>query len=60
MSRFHANGDGTVDWCGLTGWDMAAVFRSLAGYRTLRTDPLVEGLALEAVGGCLAAWEDQR
>lgn len=57
-SRFRVNGNGTVDWCGLTGWDLAAVFRSCAGYPRLTDRD--EDLALEAVGGCLALWEAQR
>lgn len=55
--RFRVNGDGTVDWCGLTGWDLAAAFRSFAGYPALRPDERVTELALEAVGGCMALWE---
>lgn len=57
--RFRANSDGTVDWCGLTGWDLAAVFRACAGYPKLLSDEQVEQVAAEAVGGCLAVWETE-
>lgn len=56
MSRFRVNDDGTLDWLGLTGWDLAAVFRGCAGYPAWG-DQRVEDLALVAVGGCMAAWE---
>jgi hypothetical protein len=59
VTRFRVNGDGTLDWCGLTGWDLAAVFRAYAAGRLQVSDPRVMDLALDAVGGCMAAWEAQ-
>lgn len=59
MTRFRFNDDDTLDWCGLTGWDLAAVFRACAGYSQLRSDTQFEDIALDAVGGCLAIWEAQ-
>jgi hypothetical protein len=58
VSHVQVNDDGTVDWCGLTGWDLAAVFRSFA--RPLADDDHAADLALEAVGGCMALWESKR
>lgn len=60
MSSIRVNGDGTVDWCGLTGGDLAAVFRAYAtgGVQRFRAvDERTMDLAYQALGGCMAVWE---
>lgn len=60
VSRFRANSDGTVDWVGLTGDELAVVFYACArsGFTPHSRDvDTVERVALEALGGCMAIWE---
>lgn len=58
MSLVLVNGDGTADWTGLTGNDLAAVLHACANtFRRGRYADEIERLGYEAGAGCMALWE---
>lgn len=61
MGSIRVNGDGTADWVGLTGDDLAAIVQACAcarwALRRSSTVTHVESVAYEALGGCMAVWE---
>lgn len=58
VSWVLANGDGTADWVGLTGNDLAAVLHACANtFRRGRYAADIERLGYEAGAGCMAVWE---